>query len=45
MARQMLQEGHHPELHTLAESIISSQSTQITEIHGYLQRFYDGTQP
>lgn len=43
MAQQALAQAEHPEIKTLAQSIITTQQTEITEMRGYLRVWY-GTQ-
>ena len=43
MAQQALTQAEHPEIKTLAQSIITTQQTEITEMRGYLRVWY-GTQ-
>lgn len=43
MARQALVESQRPEIHGLAETIISSQTAEIEEMRGYLREFYGVT--
>lgn len=45
MARQALEESERPEIHTLAEAIISSQSAEIEEMRGYLRDFFGVATP
>ncbi|NJO82044.1 MAG: DUF305 domain-containing protein [Blastochloris sp.] len=44
MAEQVLAESERPELHALAEAIITSQTAEIEEMRGYLRDFF-GTTP
>jgi uncharacterized protein (DUF305 family) len=45
MARQALDESERPEMRGLAEAIISSQTAEIDEMHGYLRDFFGVTTP
>jgi uncharacterized protein (DUF305 family) len=45
MARQALEESERPEIRTLAEAIISSQTAEIDEMRGYLRDFFGVTTP
>jgi uncharacterized protein (DUF305 family) len=45
MARHALEESQRPEIRTLAEAIISSQSAEIEEMRGYLRDFFGVTTP
>ncbi|MEP7190726.1 MAG: DUF305 domain-containing protein [Roseiflexaceae bacterium] len=40
MAQQALAQAEHPEIKTLAQSIITTQQTEITEMRGYLRAWY-----
>lgn len=41
MSQDALKNAQHPELKTLAQSIISGQSAEITEMEGYLKTWYN----
>lgn len=45
MAEQALEESDRPEIRTLAEAIISSQTAEITEMRGYLRDFFGVATP
>jgi uncharacterized protein (DUF305 family) len=45
MAEQALEESERPEIRTLAEAIISSQSAEIDQMRGYLRDFFGVTTP
>src|SRR6266498_3087076 len=40
MAQQALAQAEHPEIKTLAQGIVTTQQTQITEMQGYLRDWY-----
>jgi len=40
MAQQALAQAAHPEIKTLAQSIVTTQQTEITEMQGYLRDWY-----
>ena len=42
MAQQALAQAEHPEIKTLAQGIITTQQTEITEMRGYLRDWYRG---
>ena len=40
MAQQALAQAEHPEIKTLAQGIVTTQQTEITEMQGYLRDLY-----
>lgn len=40
MAQQALNQAEHPEIKTLAQSIVTAQQTEIAEMQGYLRNWY-----
>jgi uncharacterized protein (DUF305 family) len=40
MAQQALAQAEHPEIRTLAQSVVTTQQTEIVEMQGYLRDWY-----
>ena len=40
MAQQALAQAEHPEIKTLAQSIVTTQQTEMAEMQGYLRDWY-----